>query len=416
MAVETMAAEGAAPSNSGVADVATTQPNWDGPPDYQNLEILSPMVRASTLPLRLCSLDYGAGLVYSGCLVDRSVMEAERIENAAFGCIDYVSRSEKRVIWSTCEAERGRNIFQIGTADACSGVQAALRVCRDVRGIDVNMGCTRPFTTTGGMGSVLLEKPEIVADILKTLRRELPRCCALSCKIRMLPSIARTIEFMQVCERSGVDAVAVHLRTSDSEISSGEPAQWNSAALICDAVNIPVIANGDFLSRQHISDFWKLFPGGGATNENDCSIQSRGPAAIMIGRGALRDPSIFRKGLLADVSSHDEVVRDYLRAAVRTNATSENTKWVLCQMMNQPSSTTVWGMGKRQLGRVKQRLEKAMDMQQVCEVFDKVHDPQNFPPCAHTLKFGEVALLQHDELVNSAAKCALATNASLLGG
>eukprot|EP00420_Gonyaulax_spinifera_P006845 CAMPEP_0197930178 /NCGR_PEP_ID=MMETSP1439-20131203/105030_1 /TAXON_ID=66791 /ORGANISM="Gonyaulax spinifera, Strain CCMP409" /LENGTH=65 /DNA_ID=CAMNT_0043552857 /DNA_START=13 /DNA_END=207 /DNA_ORIENTATION=+ len=65
------------------------------------------------------------------------------------------------------------------------------------------MGCPKSFSVKGGMGAALLDKPEVAADILKSLRRNLPASCSVTCKIRMLPTTARTRDFMQLCERSG---------------------------------------------------------------------------------------------------------------------------------------------------------------------------------------------------------------------
>merc|ERR1711933_600517 len=170
---------------------------------------------------------YGAGLVYSGATIDQKMIDTVRVPNPSFGCVDFISKKDKHVIFSTCAEERARVIFQLATADASLATQAALSVCNDVRGIDVNMGCTAPFSTIGGRGSVLLDKPELVADILKSLRRELPASCTVSCKMRILSSIPKTRDFMQVCERSGASAIAVHLRTTKEEASRGDPAHWS---------------------------------------------------------------------------------------------------------------------------------------------------------------------------------------------
>mmetsp|Transcript_77892 Transcript_77892/g.167089 ORF Transcript_77892/g.167089 Transcript_77892/m.167089 type:complete len:445 (-) Transcript_77892:26-1360(-) len=370
-------------------------PSWTGPPDYRGLEILSPMVRASQLPLRLCCLQHGAGLVYSGVEIDRRILETVRVENPAFGCTDFVSAREKRVVYSTCEEERGRNIFQVGTADAALATQAALHVCKDVRGIDVNMGCTAPFSAQGGMGAALLEKPEVAADIIRSLRRELPATCSVSCKIRMLPTIARTRDFLQLIERSGADAVAVHLRTSSEERHKNNPAHWSDAMSLCNAVSIPVIANGDFFSRRCIDAFWQQCHGDDLATVSD-EAGTHGacqPAAIMIARGAIWNPAIFHRRVpgtsTKEPPEYDDVVRNYLHTAARVNNCFQNTKWVLREMLNQEygehNPVAFGGLKGRGFRQLKQKMDNAMDMTTVFNLFGATYDASLYPHGAHTL-------------------------------
>merc|ERR1712190_30457 len=102
------------------------------------------------------------------------------------------------------------------------------------------MGCPKSFSVKGGMGAALLEKPEVASDILKTLRRNLPSSCALTCKIRMLDlhDHQKTRDFMQMCERSGAEAITVHLRIRDER--PADPAHWTEIVKLWDAVNIPM--------------------------------------------------------------------------------------------------------------------------------------------------------------------------------
>lgn len=64
--------------------------------------------------------------------------------------------------------------LQMGTADAQRAVQVGKLVGQDVFGVDVNMGCPKPFSVKGGMGSALLQQPEKVREILTALVKSLP--------------------------------------------------------------------------------------------------------------------------------------------------------------------------------------------------------------------------------------------------
>ena len=130
------------------------------------VEILAPMVRASTAPLRMLALSYGADLVYTEEIIDRSITTCDRIVNESLGTVDYIrniSNYSKKVrtrmkakgevpvvLRIVPSAERGRLIYQMGTGEANLALSAALAVHRDVDGIDVNMGCPKKFSVTGG--------------------------------------------------------------------------------------------------------------------------------------------------------------------------------------------------------------------------------------------------------------------------
>lgn len=122
---------------------------------------LAPMVRASTTPLRILALEYGADFVYTEELIDRSISDSTRIENAEMGTVDYIkatmsAKSQKRLVGAPPlllridpAIERGRLICQIGTGEPELALQAALHVHRDVDAIDVNMGCPKKFSVSG---------------------------------------------------------------------------------------------------------------------------------------------------------------------------------------------------------------------------------------------------------------------------
>jgi tRNA-dihydrouridine synthase 2 len=81
---------------------------------------------------------------------------------------------------------------------------------RDIAAIDVNMGCPKSFSISGGMGAALLSKPDLIHDILTTLKRNLN--IPVTCKIRLLKTHHDTVELARRIEKTGVAAIAVHGR------------------------------------------------------------------------------------------------------------------------------------------------------------------------------------------------------------
>lgn len=377
------------PRNCGQQEAAAgPTPSEPRPLDFRDVEILAPMVRASTLALRLESLRYGADLVFGEEIVDKKIIGAVRIENPAFSTVDFVSPREKASVFSTCAEEQGRVFFQLGTADGALASQAAQLVCKDVRGIDVNMGCPKSFSVKGGMGAALLDKPEVVADILRTLRRTLPASCALTCKVRMLSTTERTRDFLQLCERSGAEAITLHMRVRDER--PADPAHWNEIVRVWDAVRVPLIANGDFFNRKQIDEFWRHCQGAlssGTGADVAAGPVVRGPSGVMIARGALWNPSIFCRGERKP-PPFEEVVQSYVRASIRANSTYQNTKWVLTQMLAGGTGVIApvdfRGVAMKAFNR---QVSGAKSMAAICAHMGLPFDAKAYPVQAHTTAF-----------------------------
>ena len=178
--------------------------------------------------------------------------------------------------------ERERLVMQLGTGEAGRALKCAEIAAKDVRGIDVNMGCPLKFSTSSGAGSALLKKPETVRDIMTTLRRNLPEEIHVTCKIRLLATIEETIDLARTIEACGVSAIGVHGRYVSQK--PREPAHRDLIKQIVESVSCPIIANGDVFEY---GDFQKM-------------REQTGAAAAMSGRGAMWNQSVFRKeGLLS---------------------------------------------------------------------------------------------------------------------
>ena len=182
---------------------------------------LAPMVRLGTLPLRLLALERGAALVYSEEIVDTKLAQATRTVHAQSGTVEWRLPCGA-VLLSTCAAERGRLVVQLGSSSAEAALAAARSLIdpaqpdRDgiVRlggieplaspgvlltsaprfgqaGIDVNMGCAKRNTTEHGAGFALFADRERAERVLRALRAFLPARLALSCKVRLCDAGAR---------------------------------------------------------------------------------------------------------------------------------------------------------------------------------------------------------------------------------
>ncbi|XP_034033016.1 tRNA-dihydrouridine(20) synthase [NAD(P)+]-like [Thalassophryne amazonica] len=280
---------------------------------FSNITALAPMVRVGTLPMRLLALDYGADVVYCEELIDIKMAQCRRVENNVLETVDFVAPDD-RVIFRTCEREKDRVVFQMGTADPDRALTVAQLVEKDVAAIDVNMGCPKEYSTKGGMGAALLSHPDKIEAILRKLITGISK--PVTCKIRILPSLEETVSLVQRIEKTGVTAVAVHGRFKEER--PRHPVHCGYIQAIAQAVSIPVIANGGSLdlvkTNSDIEEFRKL----------------TGASSVMLARAAMWNASVFSsQGPLP----LEKVMEEYLKYAIRYDNHAFNTKYCLCQML-----------------------------------------------------------------------------------
>mmetsp|Transcript_7225 Transcript_7225/g.8942 ORF Transcript_7225/g.8942 Transcript_7225/m.8942 type:complete len:330 (-) Transcript_7225:60-1049(-) len=303
--------------------------------DYANKLILAPMVRAGTLPFRLLSLRHGADLVYGEEIIDKKIQRAERRVNSKLGLVEFVHNG--KVVYSTCEEEAGKNIFQIGTASGVSALLGAEVIARDVAGIDVNMGCPKHFSVSGGMGCALLTKPETIVDILTTLRRNLP--VPITAKIRLLPDHADTLQLVKTIESTGVKAIGIHARTK--EMRKEVPAIWERVKRVVDEnISVPIIHNGDVFAREDIAK---------------CK-EATGASSVMIARGALWNVSIFEE----EQASVEDLVTEYLKLCVDVENVYQNAKFTSLSMLSKTHTKDERNF----------KITSAKSLEAVCKAFD----------------------------------------------
>lgn len=100
-----------------------------------------------------------------------------------------------------------------------------------------------------GYGSALLRTPELIADMLCTVRRNLPSTFSVSVKVRLLQkSLSATIDMCRQLEACGITFITVHGRTPAQKTNI--PVNQEALKEIKSSLGIPVVANGDIFSLQ----------------------------------------------------------------------------------------------------------------------------------------------------------------------
>ncbi|XP_046842826.1 tRNA-dihydrouridine(20) synthase [NAD(P)+]-like [Xenia sp. Carnegie-2017] len=281
---------------------------------YKNKKILAPMVRIGGLPMRLLALKYGADLVYCEEIIDHRFLRCTRVENALLQTIDYV-HADGNVVFRTCNREKDKLVFQMGTSDPKRALLAAKMVEQDVSAIDVNMGCPKDYSIKGGMGAALLKDPEKVRQILTALVEGIS--IPVTCKIRILPTIEETLHLVRVIESTKVSAIAVHGREQHER--PRHPVHKDIIHRVAKELNISVISNGGSADIINYEDM-------------DRFQEETGTDSVMVARAAQWNPSVFRKEGPLPI---DTVIKDFIKFAVEYDNSFSNTKYCLAQMMHE---------------------------------------------------------------------------------
>ena len=181
--------------------------------------------------------------------------------------------------------EKGKLILQLGTDESALALRAATTVIRDVDGINVNMGCPKKFSVSGGMGSALLSDVRRACDVITTLRNNIPQGKTVSAKVRLLhPTDPRpTLTFVRALIKAGANAIAIHGRVVGDECHT--MARWSTLVDVVrhlkdTEARVPIIVNGDLYTRADIREMKR---------RSMCD-------GVMLARPALYNVSLFRRG------------------------------------------------------------------------------------------------------------------------
>ncbi|PGH14895.1 hypothetical protein AJ79_02758 [Helicocarpus griseus UAMH5409] len=321
-------------SPSPAPSIPSTAPRVPIPPngvDYRGKIVLAPMVRSGELPSRLLALKYGADLVWGPETIDKSLIGCNRHINPRNSMVEFsripsnggrqIEAAKESIIYRLDpQREKGRLIFQIGTASPDLAVQAGKMIAGDVAGIDVNAGCPKPFSTSGGMGAALLQTPDRLVSILTALVKEVgtPFQIGISVKIRILDEPERTRDLVTRLCATGITGLTVHCRTTP--MRPRERAirdQLPMIASICKNAGVAILANGDVESRDHGHALMKEYGVDGA----------------MIATCAEANSSCFRSAEQGGLLPWRDVVRDYMEFCLECENKWGNTKYLLNQLI-----------------------------------------------------------------------------------
>lgn len=172
----------------------------------------------------------------------------------------------------------------LGSDPDCLADNAARLAEMGPAGIDLNFGCPAKVVNRHGGGAALLQEPERLHRIVAAVRRAVPADQPVTAKMRLGYDDDRQAEdCARAIAAGGAASLVVHGRTKAHGYRP--PAYWDRIADVRQAVNIPVIANGEI---------WTVDDARRCRTESGCTD-------VMVGRGIVSDP-----GLARAIVAHDD--------------------------------------------------------------------------------------------------------------
>lgn len=237
--------------------------------------VLAPMAGVTDLPFRLLCKEHGVGLV---CM-----------EMVSAKAIYYKNKNTEQLL-EIYPQERPVSLQLFGSDADIIAEMAAKIEDRPFDILDFNMGCPVPKVVNNGEGSALMKNPKLVEEILTKLVRAVKKPVTVKIRKGFDEEHVNAVEIAKIAEGCGVAAVAVHGRTRQQYYSGH--ADWDIIRQVKEAVQIPVIGNGDL-----------------HTAEDVCRMKEQtGCDGFMIGRGAQGNPWIFEQ-ILHKLETGEELPR-----------------------------------------------------------------------------------------------------------
>ncbi len=228
----------------------------------KNNLIVAPMAGVTDRPFRQLCKKLGAGLAVSEMVTSNSLL---------YG-------SEKTRRRANHEGEVDPISVQIAGADPQMMAEAArYNVDNGAQIIDINMGCPAKKICNVMAGSALLKDEPLVSQILKAVVGAVNVPVTLKIRTGWDKNNRNAVQIAKMAEDAGVQALAMHGRTRAC-LYMGD-AEYDTIAAVKQAINIPLIANGDITTPEKAKFV----------------LDYTGADAVMIGRAAQGRPWIFRE-------------------------------------------------------------------------------------------------------------------------
>ena len=225
---------------------------------YNNKVYLAPMAGVADEVFRTVVRGYGKPLMFTE-MISAKAMHYD----------------DKKTLSLLPGENEGKMVVQIFGHEPEILAEAAKKVESYATEININMGCPMPKIEGNGDGCALMKNPDLAGKIVEAVKKaaDIP----VSVKFRMGIESETSPDFAKTMESSGADKIYIHGRTKE-QLYSGK-ASLSAIRRVKESVKIPVVGNGDIFTAP---DAEKM-------------IKETGVDEIMVGRGCLGNPFLFRE-------------------------------------------------------------------------------------------------------------------------
>lgn len=161
--------------------------------------------------------------------------------------------------------------------DVVSEAAARMEALGRFDGIDLNMGCPAHKIAPSGEGCGLMRVPDVAEEMMRKTVRAVSLPVSVKMRLGWDRDHMNAVDLARRAEDAGISEITVHGRTREQQYS-GE-ADWEEIQRVSESVSIPVLGNGDIFSAGQAVSLMKKYR----------------VAGVMIGRGAMGNPWIFRQ-------------------------------------------------------------------------------------------------------------------------
>ncbi|MEK4523463.1 tRNA dihydrouridine synthase DusB [Psychrobacillus sp. FSL W7-1457] len=237
---------------------APTKPFQIGNHVMDNRVVLAPMAGICNSAFRLTVKEFGAGLVYAEMISDKGIVQ----KNERTLSMLYIDERENPLSLQIFGGEKETLVAAAQYVDQHTSADI----------IDINMGCPVNKIIKCEAGARWLLDPNKIYEMVSAVVDNVKKPVSVKMRTGWDEEHLYMVENAQAVERAGGAAVAVHGRTR-VQMYEGE-ANWDLIRQVKEAVNIPVIGNGDVNTPQDAKRM----------------LDETGVDGVMIGRAALGDP------------------------------------------------------------------------------------------------------------------------------